>query len=138
MPNKFWVDTNIFIRFYRQDDPKLSPLAQEIIADCIAGKYHLVICSVTILEIVWLLHSLYKLPRQEIITFVENIFVLCNLEIVDKEIAQKTFALFKEKNIDAADAYFAALMDQEKITEIFSFDHDLNKIPHLHRLQKPK
>lgn len=138
MPNRIWVDTNIFIRFYRRDDAKLSPLAEKIISGCETGKLILVICPVTILEIIWLLTSFYKLSKSETITFVESIIALPNLEIINDNLAKKTVVLFKEKNIDAVDAYFATLMEQEKINEIFSFDHHLDKIPSIKRLQKPK
>lgn len=135
MSDKIFVDTNIFIRFYRRDDQKLSPLAEKIISDCQAGRTVLVICPVTILETAWLLTSFYKLPKIEIVTFVEKILAMANLQIIDEGLTRNTVSLFKEKNIDVTDAYFTALMEQYKISKIFSFDHDLDKIKGIKRLE---
>ena len=135
MPDRFFVDTNVFIRFYRHDNPRLSPLAEKIISDCVAGKTALVICPVTVLEIVWLLTSFYKLPRTEIIRFVEKILVMANLEILEADLTKIMSSMFREKNIDVTNAYFPTLMDQQKISKIFSFDHDLDKISNIKRLE---
>lgn len=61
---------------------------------------------------------------------------LSTLKIIDEGLAKRTVSLFKEKNIDIIDAYFASLMEGEKINKVFSFDHDLDKIPGLKHLEK--
>lgn len=135
MPDRIFADTNIFIRFYRQDDPVFSPKAEKIILGCEKNQYNLVICAVTILEIVWLLTSFYKLPKKHILEFIQKILEIKNIQITDKDLAEKTISIYKESNLDATDAYLAALMEQEKIKKIFSFDHDLDKISGIKRLE---
>lgn len=138
MINKIFADTNIFIRLYLQDNPKLSPMAKEIVSACESGKFVLVICPVTILEIVWLLLSFYKTPKEKILLFLEEILQISNIEIVNRTTIEKTISLYESRNIDITDAYWIVIMEQEKIKKIFSFDHDFDKIRSLTRLERPK
>lgn len=136
MTRKIFTDTNVFIRFYLQDNPKLSVAARNIILASQTGKCTMVICSATILEIVWLLLSFYKNPKENILAFIDEILHFPNLEIIDRKIIERTVAMFTSKNIDITDAYWLSLMEQENIKEIFSFDHDFDKIPGFKRLEK--
>ena len=135
MTNKIFADTNIFIRLYLQDNPKLSPLANEIISNCEDGKYTLVICPVTILEIAWLLLSFYKIPKEKVLLFFEEILQIHNIEIIDRLSIEETISIYRSKNIDITDAYWIAIMKQEKISEIFSFDRDFDKIKGVKRTE---
>ena len=69
---------------------------------------------------------------------IEEILVRDNLKLVDEELKKKTVMLYKEKNIDIVDAYFVSLMEQHKISKIFSFDHDFDKISGIKRLESPQ
>lgn len=131
---KYFTDTNVFIRFLLNDDKKLSRLAREIITGCEEGKYILVIVPASILEIVWLLNSFYRLPKAETIDKIEGLCNLNNLHIVDKQIIIEALQIYKEKNIDFIDAFFVANMETLKIKEIFSFDRDFDKIRGIKRM----
>lgn len=135
MSDRIFADTNIFIRLFLNDNPKLSPIAKEIVTNCEQGKYCLVICSVTVLEIIWLLLSFYKIPKEKILLFLDEILKISNIEIIDRSIIEKTLSIYKTKNADITDVYWTVVMEQEKIKEIFSFDHDLDKISGIKRLE---
>ena len=42
---------------------------------------------------------------------------------------RQIFALYAEHNLPFADAYYAVLMEQLKLTEILSFDRDFDRSP---------
>ena len=130
------VDTNIFIRFFLNDEPKLSITAKEIIEGCVAGKYSLAVLPAIFLEIVWLLKSFYKLPKDEIINKIESMFQIPNLKFIDEKLVLATVEVFKKYNVDFVDAFVFANMDGLKIKEIFSFDRDFDKIKGIKRLEK--
>lgn len=132
------VDTNIFIRFFLNDEPKLSTAAREIINDCIVGKYSLIVLPAIFLEIVWLLRSFYKLTKNEIIDKIESMFQIPNLKFIDEKLIKDTVGTFKNYNVDFVDAFVASNAERLNIKEIFSFDRDFDKIPSVTRLQKPK
>lgn len=131
--SKYFIDTNIFVRYYFKDDEKLSLASKKIIDDCVAGKYTLVICSTTFLEIVWVLKSFYKEPKDKITDFIEKILEMKNLMVVDYKLTEKMFSIYKSMKIDITDSYFSALMEQQGISEIFSFDADFDKIKGIKR-----
>ncbi|MDO8515188.1 MAG: PIN domain-containing protein [bacterium] len=133
---KYFVDTNIFVRYYLKDDAKLSSLAMEIVEGCVNGKYFLTICSTTFLELSWILGSYYKQPKNQIISFIEELFKIENLIVIDRNLTSKMLATYNSANIDMTDSYFSALMEQENIKEIFSFDRDFDKIKGIKRLEK--
>lgn len=133
---KFFVDTNIFTRFFLKDDLVLSPKAEKIITDCEDGRYSLVLTPVLFLEINWLLNSFYKQKKDSVLLIIKKIISFSNFEILDKELVEKMISLYKNSNVDLIDCYFAAQMQSKKIDQIFSFDHDFDKLPGIKRLEK--
>lgn len=75
------IDTNILLRYLAQDDPAQSPRATEIIKRRLTEQEPGFVCLVTILEIVWVLKSLYKRSRQEIANDIEMLLAADTLEI---------------------------------------------------------
>lgn len=75
------LDTNILVRYLAQDDPAQSPRATDIISRRLTEQEPGFICLVTILEIVWVLKSLYKRSRQEIANDIEMLLAADTLEI---------------------------------------------------------
>lgn len=134
--DEFFVDTNIFTRFFLQDDSILSPKAEEIIIDCETGKYTLVLAPVLFLEITWLLHSFYKQKKDSVILILEKMLSFSNFEILEKELVEKMVSLYEDNNVDLIDCYFAAQMQSKGIDKIFTFDHHFDKLPRIKRLEK--
>ncbi len=133
---KYFVDTNIFTRFFLQDDPKLSPKSEKIIADCEKGAYILVLAPVLFLEITWLLHSFYKQKKDDVVIILKRMLAFTNFEILEKTIVSNMIFLYGNNNIDLIDCYFAANMQAEKINQIFSFDHHFDKLHGIRRVGK--
>ena len=60
------LDTNVLLRYIAQDDPKQSPRATQIMERRLTEQEPGFVSLVTILEVVWVLKSLFKRSRQEI------------------------------------------------------------------------
>lgn len=134
--NKYFVDTNIFTRFFLRDDPTLSPKAEKIITDCENGKYTLVLAPVLFLEITWLLRSFYKQKKSSVILILKKMLRHTNFEVIEKELVEKMVSLYESRNVDLIDCYFSAQMQGKGINQIFSFDHHFDKLTHIKRLEK--
>jgi len=74
------LDTNILLRYLAQDDTAQSPRATEIIRRLTEQEPGFV-CLVTVLEVVWVLKSLYKRSSQEIANDIEMLLAADTLEI---------------------------------------------------------
>ena len=60
------LDTNVLPRYLVQDDPVQSPRATEIITRQLTEEEPGFISLIAILEVVWVLRSLYRRSRQEV------------------------------------------------------------------------
>ena len=60
------LDTNVLLRYLAQDDPTQSPRATEIVERRLTEQEPGFVSLVSVLEVVWVLKSLFKRSRQEI------------------------------------------------------------------------
>jgi predicted nucleic-acid-binding protein len=79
------VKPNVLLRYLVQDDPVQSPRATEIIRRRLSETEPGFISLVTILEVLWVLKSLYKRSRQEIANDVEMILAADTPEVQNQQ-----------------------------------------------------
>lgn len=126
MSQRIRLDANVILRFLRNDDPRLSPLAARLFQKASSGKASLYVSAVTINEVFFAFSSFYKLSHpdtaQKLLPFVrasvvgfEN--VDCLLDALQRVIAE---------NVDFGDAYLAAEAAQSGDT-VASFDRDMKQ-----------
>ena len=88
------LDTNVLLRYLVQDDAAQSPKATEIIERRLNKTNPGFVSLVSILEIVWVLGSLYKRSRWEIADHLEMILAADTLEVQnEQEVYQGVIAL---------------------------------------------
>jgi predicted nucleic-acid-binding protein len=88
------LDTNVLLRYLAQDDPAQSLRATEIIERRLTDRDPGFVSLVSILEIVWVLGTLYKRSRLEIAGHVEMILAADTLEVQnEQEVYQAVVAL---------------------------------------------
>ena len=79
------LDTNVLLRYIVQDDPKQSPRATEIVERGLTEQEPGFVSLVTILEVVWVLKSLFKRSRQQIANDVEMLLAADTLEVQNEQ-----------------------------------------------------
>jgi predicted nucleic-acid-binding protein len=88
------LDTNVLLRYLAQDDPAQSPRATEILERHLTARNPGFVSLVCILEIVWVLRSLYKRTRSEVAQHIEMILAADSLEVQnEQEVYQAVVAL---------------------------------------------
>jgi predicted nucleic acid-binding protein len=120
--NKHFVDTNVFLRYLTNDDPKKADRVERLLKRAIDGRISLLTNLMVVAELVWTLESYYGLPRPEISQKLALILNTPNLEIPERQRILKALALYGEKNIDFADAYNAHFAKEQGVTSIFTYD----------------
>lgn len=135
MPVRF-VDTNVFLRFLTRDDPAKFERCRRMFEQAIAGSFSLRTSELVIAEIVWTLLSYYHLPKPVVIEKVGQILNTPNLDVSHQEVLIEALVLWSRHNCDFIDAYNAALMHREGLTELVSYDADFDLIPFTRR-QEP-
>jgi predicted nucleic-acid-binding protein len=88
------LDTNVLLRYLAQDDAAQSARATEIIERRLTVQNPGFVSLVCILEIVWVLRSLYKRTRGEIAQHIEMMLAADSLEVQNEpEVYQAMVAL---------------------------------------------
>ena len=128
-----FVDTNVFLRFFLNDNKTHSSAVKKLFQEASKGKISLVTNSLIIAEIIFTLDSFYKLSKQDIIEKIHAIMFFEGLEILENNILLRAIMFYQEKNIDFIDAYAAAFALENKIG-VCSFDRDFDKIKEVKRI----
>jgi predicted nucleic-acid-binding protein len=88
------LDTNVLLRYLAQDDPAQSLKADEIIEHRLTRQEPGFVSLVCILEMVWVLKSLYKRSHSQIADHIEMMLAADTLEVQnEQEVYQGVIAL---------------------------------------------
>ena len=91
-----------------------------------------ILTDVSVAEIVWVLESLYKVPKSDIVAKLRLLLALEAIE-ADKTLLSDALDFYWSRNIDFIDAYLAAYASTHHIDAVVSYDRDLDKIAGISR-----
>jgi len=127
---KYFIDTNLFLRYLTNDIPEQAILLEKLIKKSINGEIKLYVNSLVFAEIVWTLQSYYKYPKNKIDEVVSSLVASRAFEIEEKEILLQALEDFHTLNIDFIDAYIAAWMLEQQMNKIYTLNvRDFKRIP---------
>ena len=128
-----FLDTNIFLRHFLQDDPLLSPKATAIFFRIEEGEIQARTSDTVIFETVFTLQRTYRQPRDRIAEAILPLIDLPGIVLPGKRLYRRVFELYRTTPLGFADCYHVALMERLGITEILSFDTDFDRNPGIKR-----
>lgn len=134
-----FLDTNIIIRYLTRDDPDQSTKARMLLEDIQTKRLTVTTCEGVIVEVVQVFSSkvLYNLPREQIKSHLFNILNLTGLKLPHKRTYLRALELYVlYRFLDFVDALNIAYMERQKISQIFTFDRDFDKIPGIKRVSE--
>jgi predicted nucleic-acid-binding protein len=124
------LDTNVLLRYLAQDDPKQSPRATEIIERRLTEQSPGFVSLVTILEVVWVLKSLFKRSRQQIANDVEMLLAADTLEVQNEQEVYLAVVCLRNGIATFEDALIGSLNTWRGCSATFTFDEDAAKRLH--------
>ena len=119
---KYFVDTNLFLRYLTKDDPARYGRCRDLFKKAVEGEVSLHTSEMVIAELIWTLLSYYKVPKAEVIEKVSIIISTPNLHLVDKAIIADSLVLYSQRNIHFMDAYNTLFMKFHGLGKIYSYD----------------
>ena len=128
-----FVDTNLFIRYLTEDDPVQTDAVERLFIKVKEGKETVQTSVLVIVEIVWVLESIFKKSRDEIKEMIQKIINTQNLVVENRDILLQGLEIYSQKNIDFVDAYHAVFLKSTGEKIIYSFDQDFDKIEWIER-----
>lgn len=105
---KAWLDANIILRFLLKDHPDFFKAALTLFTKAEKGEITLYLHPLILAEVVWTLQGYYGYSKKEIAKTISEMIEADGLFIEDKEVAQKAFRDYVERNVDYIDAYLSA------------------------------
>ncbi len=132
-----FLDTNIFVRHLAQDDAVRAAACRDLLSKVESGEEVVVTSGMVISEVVFLLESprSYALPRDMVRQMFEPLLDLRGMRIPDKALYKRAFELHCAENIDFPDAYNAAYMEANGISEVYSYDRDFDRVEGIRRVE---
>jgi len=127
------LDTNVLLRFLAQDDPTQSPRATELIENRLTIEDPGFVSLVCVLEIVWVLGSLYKRSPAQIADHVEMILAADTLEVQNEQEVYQAVIALRNGSGSFEDALIGALAAWRGCSTTLTFDQNAAK--HLHGFQ---
>lgn len=123
------IDTNVLLTFRLERKPHF-PKVKRLFERCLQGKVNIYVPTPVILEMEWVLRSFYKEPKERIILFFEDLFLMKGIVLDHKE--DLKFSLNTYKNTSAVSFTDCIIVRQMQVkdAEFLTFDKSLEKLYH--------
>lgn len=121
------LDTNILVRYLTQDE-KQWQRAEQYINEALAAGETCFVSSIVLCELIWVLRSAYRIPREELITTLEKILRTNHFDFENKAAAWRAFQQFQKGKADFSDYLIGTTNQQIGCTETVTFDTKLQDV----------
>jgi len=122
------LDTNVLVRYFTQDDPIQSRKANEIIERRLTPDQPGFVSLVTMVEIVWVLESVYEFTGQEIAAGVERLLQADTLAIQNEQEVFTAARALKSGRGEFADALICSLGTWAGCESTLTFDKKAGRL----------
>lgn len=132
---KIFLDTNLLLRYYLNDNEDQFKICQELLLKIEGGRFKVYTSAIVFLEISYVLRSVYKLPLTEVIDILDSIFTIRGITLIEKTNTKLALQFYNQYKIKFTDCLIASQLP--KNTLLVSFDEELSKIKDL-KVIKPQ
>ena len=129
---RYIFDTNLLIRFLRNDHPAMSSAAAELFLQSASGKVELHLDPTIVAETAFVLISFYKQSQPEVADAIRDLITGCRLKVPLEEITLDALERFKAQPVDFPDALVAAIAAHQGVP-VASFDRDFDRFKDVKR-----
>lgn len=123
MPEHYWVDTNVILRFITQSPDEHAKLATKVMEKVEAGHIVLHVHPIIIAECCYVLEGrLYKLPHGQIANILRELILSEGIEAEQESILLRAIDHYEQYRIDFEDAFLAAYANSHSHHNILTFN----------------
>jgi predicted nucleic-acid-binding protein len=122
------LDSNILVRYFTQDDPGLSPKANDLIERQLGADKPGFISSVAMAETIWVLRSAYAFDDAQIVAAIEIVIENDVFEVEHRQDVFLALVAFDEGG-DFADALIGSIGLRAGCTRTLTFDRKAARLP---------
>ncbi len=127
MKSTVTIDTNILLRYLRNDHPILSNKAKKIFEKAYKNIINIYLDEVVLAETIWVFSSYYKTPKSLIVSKLLEQLYFDWIVNPRKKLMLKALGLFGKANLSYVDCWIFTV-NQSLKTSLETFDNDLKKL----------
>lgn len=120
------IDTNVLLTLRLHREPYFKK-AKDLLERCLDGKIKIYLPFPALLEIEWVLRSFYKQPKEKVTQFFDELLLIDNMVIEQKDIIKFSLNLYKNNNIGFTDSVIIG-QTKNKNYDFLTFDQGLGKL----------
>lgn len=124
---KLFADTNIFVRYFVQDDPAQLETVNKLLEKAKKKQVLLIVLPEVLFEIEFILRGYYKIEKNKIIKQLSSIIKSPYIEVPSAHIVLNALSLYKKHNVGIIDCWVYATAYHEN-GDVVSFDTDFKKL----------
>ena len=121
------LDTNVLVRFLVKDDKHQAQIVYDIFKQAEAGKNIFWISLLVVIETIWVLDSVYAIPREEILNSFSELLLMPILKFEAQPTIQRFLHLAPNYPIDLSDLLIACAAKLSGCERILTFDKRASK-----------
>jgi predicted nucleic-acid-binding protein len=121
------IDTNILVRFLVGDDELQAKKVYNIFKKVESDKGELFVPLLVVLELIWVLESVYEISRKEIVESIRELLLMPILKFEQLTILQQFTRNALESRYDLADLLIAHSAIEQGCETIITFDKKASK-----------
>jgi len=131
-----FLDTNILLHYFTGNPANQAARARRLLQQVESSEEKVVTSVMVLFETVFTLQRTYKVQKGDIQQMVADVISLPGVQLAGKRLYLRALAIYAENApLSFADAYNAAFMEDRDITEIYSWDTDLDKLGTVTRVE---
>lgn len=123
---KVFLDANIFLRFYVKEDIVSHEECVGLISLCNLGSVRPYTSNIVISEVIYVLMKLYKFPKSEVLSAIDDLLNLRNLTVVEKTDTKRAITIFRKLNVKIGDCLIATQVPEG--AALCTYDTDFARI----------
>jgi predicted nucleic-acid-binding protein len=121
------IDTNILVRFLIGDDKQQAKKVYNIFKKAESEKDELFVPLLVVLELIWVLESVYEISRADILDSIREFLLLPILRFEHKSVLQQFTLSAQANKYDLADLLIAHSAKMQGCETVLTFDKKVSK-----------
>ncbi len=121
------IDTNVLIRFLVGDDELQAKTVYNLFKKAEAEKEELFVPLLVMLELIWVLESVYDVSRADILDSIRELLLLPILKFEQQDVVRQCIHAALGNNHDLADLLIAHAAGAQRCETVLTFDRQASR-----------
>ncbi len=126
---KVFIETSVFIRFLTNDDPKKAGECHTLLERVESGAIRPYLSNIVVLEVVYVLHKLYRFPRVEVQRAINMLLELRNVTLIEKTDTRQALLYFRAGKAKYGDCLIVSQLPRGM--PLITYDADFQTLPEI-------